>query len=305
MRPDINAVVLADLALKWISARRDALRIPGLLVAISIFAGGLVWALSRQPDLWQRLRYEPLLLLLVIGAPVGMILNSVELYAISRLAKGPMSWRRSFEVTVYGSAANMLPLPGATFVKMIAMKAHGIGYRKGSAMILFTYAIWGGLAFGYSGGALCLLGRTDLGGLFLAIGAGLLLCSALAFADRESWRPIAVVALMRLISFPLETLRYLLALAALGVSVEFLKASVFVVASFVGSAVVLAPSGLGIGESVVAILAPFVQINPAIGFLAAAAGRIVWMAGLLLSALAVFAVNMRGGKSPAQPSVSD
>jgi hypothetical protein len=287
---------MADRVLAWVSERRDRWRRYGLIGALALFTAGLAWATSSIGDLSSRLEPAPLLLLLAIGAPVGMLLNSVELWAISRIAGGPIGWRASLEVTVYGSASNMLPLPGAALTKVVAMKAQGIGYGKGSAMILLSYAIWGGLAFLYSGGALWLLGQGAAAAGFVALGCVLLLGGWLGFARFGTWRLIGVVALMRLISFPLEALRYMLALAALSASVAFIQASVFVVASFLGSAVMLAPSGLGIGETMVALLSPIVEIDPALGFTAAAAGRAVWMAGLILCAGALL-LTAGGGRA--------
>ena len=43
-----------------------------------------------------------------------------------------MRWRTCFEVTIYTSAANMLPLPGGAMAKLAAMKSHGVNYRTGS-----------------------------------------------------------------------------------------------------------------------------------------------------------------------------
>lgn len=296
----VASSTLADRLIRWIHERRDRWRRYGLVAALAVFIGGLAWATSSiGDDIWSRLRIAPLLLLLLIGAPVGMILNSVELHAISRIAGGPIGWRTSLEITVYGSAANMLPLPGGVLTKVAAMKAHGIGYGKGSAMILLSYAIWGGLAFCYSAAALWFLGQGWSAALFLLVGCALLLGCGAAFARFAAWRLIGLVALMRLISFPLEALRYVLAMTALGAAVGFAQASVFIVASFIGSAVMLAPSGLGIGESVVALLAPLVKIDPALGFMAAAAGRVVWMAGLTLFAAAIMLTGRRRHKGSA------
>ena len=288
---------ISDRVIGWVSERRDRWRRYGLIGALVLFTGGLAWSASSIGDLYSRVEPAPLLILFAIGAPVGMVLNSVELWAISRIAGGPIGWRASLEITVYGSATNMLPLPGAALTKVAAMKAHGIGYGKGSAMILLSYAIWGGLAFLYSGGALWLLGQGTAAAGFLALGCTLLLGGAFGFARFGTWRLIGVVALMRLVSFPLEALRYMLALAALSASVAFTQASVFVVASFLGSAVMLAPSGLGIGETMVALLSPLIEVDPAFGFTAAAAGRAVWMAGLMLCAGALLLTS--GGRPAA------
>ena len=266
----------------WITARRDHLRGYGLALALLVFAGGLVWSVNSVPDLGDRIRFAPLLLLLVIGAPVGTLLNSVEMYAISRIAGGPMTWRTSFEITVYTSAANMLPLPGGAIAKLAAMKVHGVGIARGSTMIVLSAAIWGGLAFLYSGGALLWLGHGRVAAAFALAGLGLLLLGGFGFARFGKWRLVGVIALMRIVSFPLEAFRYMLALIAVGASVGFVQSSIFVVASFIASLVVFAPSGLGVGESTAALLSSLIGISAALGFVAAALGRVVRLTGLSL-----------------------
>lgn len=285
----------ADRVVGTLTARRDQWRLYGLAGALLLFGGGLYWAASSIGDIWSRLSIAHLALLLAIGAPVGMILNSIELYAMSRIAGGPIGWRRSLEVTVYTSAANMLPLPGGALAKVAALKAHGAGLGRGSAVLLLTYAVWGGLAFLYSAGALWYLGQTQLAAAFLAPALGFVAVCGAGAARYAAWRLVGVIALARLVSFPIEALRYLLAMAALGTSVAFAQGSVFVVASFIGSAVMLAPSGLGVGETVVALLAPLIKVDPAIGFIGAAVGRAAWMTGLMLTAVALLIVGLRPG----------
>ncbi|WP_129792611.1 lysylphosphatidylglycerol synthase domain-containing protein [Sphingosinicella sp. CPCC 101087] len=285
----------ADQLFEWIARRRDRLRKWGLALAFLVFASGLAWSLQSIPDLGARVRLAPLLLLLVIGAPIGTLLNSVEMYAISRIAGGPMTWRTSFELTVYTSAANMLPMPGGALAKLAAMKVHGVGYGRGSAMILLSSAVWGGLAFLYSGGALFWLGQERIASVFATLGLALLALGGFGFAHFAKPRLVAVVALMRIISFPLEAFRYMLALTAVGASVGFLQASIFVIASFISSAVVFAPSGLGVGESAAALLSSLIGIGAALGFIAATLGRVVRLFGLSLIVGALLLINGRKG----------
>lgn len=284
---------LADRVVAALTARRDRWKRYGLVGAFLLFGCGLYWAASSIGDVWSRLSINHLLLLLAIGAPVGMVLNSIEFYAMSRIAGGPVGWRRSLEVTVYTSAANMLPLPGGALAKVAALKAHGVGLGKGSAVLLLTYAIWGGLAFLYSACALWMLGEAGMAAAFVVPGIGLLATCVTVAARFSVWRLVAVVALTRMVSFPLEAFRYLLAMAALGTTVAFTQASVLVIASFIGSAVMLAPSGLGVGETVVALLSPIIKVDAAVGFVGAAVGRFAWMTGLVLTAAALIVIGFR------------
>ena len=97
----------------------------------------------------------------------------------------------------------------------------------------------------------------------------------------------------RLVSFPFESLRYLLALLTIGASVSFLQSAVYVVASFVGSAIVFAPTGIGVTEGAAAMLSTIVGMSAATGFLAATVGRLARLAGLSVFAGALLLSRRR------------
>lgn len=285
--------VILDDAILWVTDRRATVRKYALAVALAFFAAGLVWAVRATPDLGRDFNFEPLILLLAIGAPISTVLSATETYAVSRIAGGPMRWRTCFELTIYSGAANMLPIPAGGLTKLVGMKAHGVGYRRGSAMLVLTFAIWGGLAFAYAGTALYLLAKPQVAVLF-ALGSVVLLVGAAAgFAQFGQWKLVVVIASMRLISFPLEAFRYLLALIAVGSAATYLQASTLVVGSFIASTIVIAPAGIGMTEAVVAVLASLVGISAATGFLAAAVGRIVRLLGLALMAGGLFLIDRR------------
>lgn len=285
--------LILDDALLWVTDRRDRVRKYALAVALLFFALGLVWAVKATPDLQRDFHFAPLLLLLIIGAPATTVLGATETYAVSRIAGGPMKWGTCFELTIYSGAANMLPIPAGGLTKLAGMKAHGVGYRKGSAMILLTFAVWGGLAFAYAGAALLLIGNARIGTVFGIGSVVLLALAALGFARFRQWQLVGVVAVMRLISFPLEAFRYLLALMAIGSEATYLQSSILVVGNFIAATVVIAPGGIGITEAIVAFLASVAGIGAAAGFLAAAVGRIARYTGLGLLAGGLFLFDTR------------
>jgi hypothetical protein len=222
----------------------------------------------------------PFVGLVILGAPVSIVLSAIEMHAVSRIAGGPMSWRTCFEVTVYSSAANMLPLPGGAMAKLAAMKSHGVNYRTGSAMVVLSFAVWGSLAFLYSSTALVLLHKGEIALVFAVCSITLLGLCWVGYSRFRKWRLVGVLALTRLVSFPFESLRYLLAFLTVGASISFLQSAIYVVASFIGSAIVFAPTGLGVTEGAAAVLSTIVGASAASGFIAATVGRIARLVGL-------------------------
>lgn len=51
--------------------------------------------------------------------------NAVEFGILARLGRVQIPIAKALEITVLGSAANMLPLPGSTLVRVVALKAAG------------------------------------------------------------------------------------------------------------------------------------------------------------------------------------
>lgn len=274
-----------DTAISWASLRRARLRRYGLAGALIVFLAGLYWAIQGSPDLLREVRIAPLLLLIVLSAPLGTVLNTIELWALSRIAGGPMSWRTSLDLTLYTSAANMLPLPGGAITKLAGFRAHGVGYGTATAMIVLSFLAWGGLAFLYSAVALLLQDEPRVAGLFAIASAALLTVSIIGFARYGHWAMVAIVAATRVATFVTDAIRYWLALTAIGVTVSILQCSALVVVAFIGAAVVIAPSGLGVSEAAGALLATFVGITAASGFISTAIQRIARLVGLALIAV--------------------
>lgn len=284
---------LIDRATEWAMERRERLRTFGLIGALIVFVVGLVLAVRATPELGSELKIAPLLLLILLSAPLGTVLNTIELHALSRIAGGPMSWRTSLELTVFTSAANLMPIPGGALTKLAGMKAHGVGYGVGSAMVVLSFMVWGALAFLYSGAALALLGAMPMAATFALAGVALLTVSAFGFARFRSWRMVGIVAGMRIVSFAVDAWRFQLALIAIGVSASYLQCSVFVVVAFIGSAVVIVPQGLGVSEAAGALIATFVGISAGYGFIATAIQRVVRLVGLALIAVGFILIGRK------------
>jgi uncharacterized membrane protein YbhN (UPF0104 family) len=120
----------------------------------------------------------------------------------------------------------------------------------------------------------------------------LLIASVIGFSRYRHWAMVAIVAATRVATFVADAFRYWLALTAIGVTVSLLQCSVLVVVAFIGAAVVVVPSGLGVSEATGALMATFVGITAASGFISTAIQRIARLVGLALMAL-VFALRPR------------
>jgi hypothetical protein len=222
------------------------------------------------------------MLLLAIAGPGSLLLMTAEFYLMTRIGGNPATWRTSLEVTVYTVAANLLPLPGGVIARVTAMKAHGTSVGRSSLVVLLFIGIWGGLSFCWSGVALVFVDYVRLGAAATALGLALLCASGLVVAHLRASRTLCLaVVVTRLAMLTLEVLRMMIAVRVLGSSIDFSGASVFVISTFLGIAIMIVPGGLGVREGVVALLSPLVSLDSAIGFLAVAVDRLARMIGVL------------------------
>ncbi|SJM31306.1 conserved membrane hypothetical protein [Mesorhizobium delmotii] len=281
----------------WGSSHRAFIRNLGLIVAISIFAGGLLLALHSMPGLIERLNATPFVFLVLIAVPATAGLNAVELQIMAAMGGKNIAWASAFEIGVFSSAANMLFLPAGLLSRATALRVYGIGLKLGGSLIVIFMALWFGSAFGYSGFFLLALGHIKIGAGFVTCGSLFIGGSIVFFARlRTGWRLIASALMVKFAGLVLEAIRLCLAAKALGIGLGFDQASTFSIASIIGTVTSFIPAGLGVTEAITALLSPLANIDSAAGFVIAGTNRIAVVLGLLL--LAIFIVGTRRLRRP-------
>ncbi len=289
-----------DQVTAWIAAASDLTKHGGLklkrtvlLLAVILFAGGIILSIRHQPDIFSDLDWRPIALLVAFCVPLAIFLNALEFELSARLIKRRVSIGRALEITLIGSAANMLPLPGAALTRVLGLKAAGAGYKEGAAVTGLIALVWLGVALAVSGAAITLLDNVALGPVLVGIGA-LVTVFAVTTLGRISrnWPLSFLTAIVKVAFVALDALRIYLCLLGLGIDADYLQASAFVIAGVVGSAVSVVPAGLGIREAVSAALAPVVGLVASVGFLAASLNRLLGMLILLPLALGL-AIRLR------------
>lgn len=250
-----------------------------LAVAVAFLLGGIAISLRQHPDVFSSLRWRPALLLVAIGVPLTLFLNAIEFILTGRLVGVTVSFVKALEVTIIGTAANMLPLPGGTLVRVAGLKAAGASYRRGTAGTLLVALVWIGIAFLYAGAWMGTIhfGWTSLG--FMGLGV-VVLVGAVAWAGRlkSSFQSVLFVMTTKSALVVLDSARIYLCFSALGADATFAQASSLAVAGVLGTAVSFVPAGLGVREGVAAALSPLVGLAAGLSFLATFLNR---MLGLL------------------------
>jgi uncharacterized membrane protein YbhN (UPF0104 family) len=253
-----------------------------LLVASVLLSIGVYYSFSQNPDLIRRVDKDWLLVLALVGVPVTIVLNALEFYISARMIDAKVAFLKSIEVTVIGSAANMLPFPGSTMVRVAALKMSGANFKNSALVTLLIAFVWIGVSFIFSGSVLVFYPNNYLGFIFSAVGGGTLIFTMLFIHMMKiKWRYYLKLLLTKVSLVLVDAARILVCFWALDSMIDFSQASVFVISGVVGSAASIVPAGLGVREFVSAGVAPLVGISMSMGLLSATLNRLVGLVVLV------------------------
>ena len=245
-------------------------------LAVLFLLVGVAISLDRNPQVLNNLNWRPVLLLVLVAVPVTVMLSAYEFVLTGRLVGRQIAMSAAIEISILGTAANLLPLPGATLVRVAALKAAGAGYGEGTKATLLVAGLWAGVAFLFAGSWMVRLGVGPISVLFVVVGfIAWLACFAYGVWRCQGATLPVSLSLAKVALVTVDALRMFLCLNALGVAIVFDQAAALAVAGVVGNAVSIVPAGLGIREAVSAGLAPLVGLGAGMAFLAAALNRLL------------------------------
>jgi uncharacterized membrane protein YbhN (UPF0104 family) len=247
-------------------------------LAFAIFVVAAVMAYRHLPSLEARIRWPFLALAAVVGVPALIVVNGAE-YRVAGLVLGRrVPLLESLRVSLLGSAANILPVPGAVLVRTRALRQLGIPYREGGSVTVAVGAGWIGTAGVLSGPLLLWAGRRAVGSLLLLGGSAALAASAWLIARHSAGRTAPLflrVLAVEIAAVAVGTFRYYFVLLGLGIDASLPQAAAFTVAASASSATGLFPGGLGIRELLAGAVSDLVGLTIAVGVFAAAVNRLL------------------------------
>ena len=193
-----------------------------------------------------------------------------------------ISLSKAMEVTIMGSAANMLPLPGSTMVRVAALKLSGAGIKHSTLTTLIVAIVWVSISFLYAGLMLSTFHYDGLGEILSIIGLiSLLVTSITVFSTQIKTVEYLKLIIIKLSLVSVDAVRIYWCFQVFDIELMFSQASAFVISSVLGSAVSIVPAGLGVREVVSAGIAPLVGLAPSAGFLTATLNRVIGLSALL------------------------
>lgn len=237
---------------------------------------------ARDPVLW------PLLVLVVVTAPLTVVCNAAEYRLIGRSLGHDVAPRKAVHVTLAATLANYLPAPGGVAVRTAALTREGTKVRSALWMNGIAALLWLGATGVLAGGVLVwspsLRARAAVmvvvGLAALGIGAVSLLKRTHDVALLSAF--VAVEVLVALVAGA----RVYLSLIAIGDPASFGAALGVSTSTVIAAAVGIAPAGLGVREALAGTVGVAVGIPVASAVAAAAVDRVASQVGLAATALA-------------------
>lgn len=281
--------------MRSIGSRSERTRRVLMVVAFAAFIAMGALALANYPDdVPQDPNWVALVAVGLIGPGLTVLLNAGEYRIQARMVDSRVGAAEALQVTIVGTAANFLPLPGSMVVRTQALAGRA-GYRAAIRTTTVAGATWLFCTTVLAGIALVAIGMPLVGALLLLLGAaGLGACGWLVRRSTARWRRVFVDLLaVETATALVGAARLLGILLALGLDVSVGQAVALTLSGVIASATGIFPSGLGIREAVAAGIASAVDLPAAIGFVATAADRIAGLVVLALASVVVLVVQPR------------
>ena len=292
---------------RWIERWKSWSAKPGsrrllLTAGAFLFFGSLTLALVNLPDSPERVRWRLLLLVPALLAPASMYVSAVEFRLTGALAGRYIGAMESIRVSVVSSLANLLPLPGSFVVRAGHLAGHGVSVGRATAAPAVLALGWTGMSAAAAGALMLTRSQSQWGLVFLAGGAAALLAGFMILNRlnrRRRWLLAGSVVLVETISVGISITRYYVILSALGFDPTLEASTVLALASVLGVVAGIVPGGLGIREVLAGVFGLIVDLDVAVGVLAASVNRLLGL--IALAAVAVLLLAQRRTGSGVAP----
>lgn len=266
-----------------------------MVLALVVFVGAAVGAWRAFPSTERGLDWAPLAVAAVVGVPVAIALNALEFKASGLIVSRRVPLPQAVRITVLGSAANVLPIPGSSIVRVRALAQGGVTYGRAISAAAAVGAVFVGTTI-LVAGLVQLLARPVLGVIWVAVGLGVVRLAHVLVrrgVGAAGHRVTAITIAIEAAFVAVGAVRLWLVLEGLGVDVGASEAVALTVAGALATAVGFFPGGLGIRELIAAGISPLVGLPAAAGLGASVVDRFLWFVVLGVITLG-YVVSGRG-----------
>jgi hypothetical protein len=281
---------------RWLLAAAGVL----FVVAAVAAAVNLPDDVDRDPD-WLALAVVG-----VAGPLLTIVCNGGEFVVQGRLLGRRLHLGEAVRVSVLGTAANLLPLPGSILVRTQALAGRD-GYRRAAASTMVAAVAWIG-ATAALGAALTAFvdGAEALTATLAAAAAVLFVTTGMLVARlRPPSERLAVFGALlgvEAATAAVGAARFYLTIRFLGLDATAAQAIALTMSGVLASATGIFPAGIGIREAIAGAISPLVGLSASVGVVAAAVDRVFGLAVLAVVTATLVVHRNRAGVSAREMS---
>lgn len=272
-----------------------------LAAAILLFFAVTVVALLRLPVLeveWRWLIAAAVLSIAVVGS------NAAEYWLAGRWLDVCVRPIEAVRVTVFASAANLAPIPGAVLVRGRELYSRGASAAAIGRALATIGAGWVAMSFLMATLALWVASATALALVALAMaGACAILVPRLRPEESTKRRIVVSCLTVELLAVTAQAARYYAIFRALSFDADWHQVLGLPLAGALASAAGLFPGGLGLRELLAGGISELVALPAAAGAIGSAADRVIDLLVLATFAALLIALPLekQGGKLGSTP----
>ena len=265
-----------------------------LAIAAAVFVIATGWAWQQVPPEERSFSVGWLAVAFTL-ALVTLLMNALEFSVSAELRGFRSPTQNSWRVSVLGSAANLLPVPGAVVVRAQALRQ--LGERTSGAVIVtgLVGLVWVATA-AVAAGFLVLTtpSHRTLGATFLGVGAMTIIASV-AVLRRGGGQCSTLTRLIAIefASVLVSGLRLYAVARAADLPVDLPAALTISLGGILSHVVGIFPGGLGLKELVSGAFGALVGVAASVGVLASALDRLVVYGALAVAAVPLVIVGRR------------
>jgi hypothetical protein len=279
-----------------------------LVVALVAFVVMGVLAIANFPDVGSGVRWEILVPVGLVGMAMNLVFNALEFDVTARFVGHRVPATRALRVTILGSAANLLPLPGGALVRTQALAAQGARYRH----TITTAAVIGLMSIGAQ---LTLVGLANIaeasaGVLILLIASGIIVIAVsvavlrTAADTRRATRFGFAMLAVEVAYAVVATVRLWLIFEGLGIDVSLPATFAISGVGSVATAIGFFPGALGVKELLTGLVGPLVGVPVAVGVTGAVVSRLFGFV-VLAVASSILLIHDAVHRPPPDPELSE
>lgn len=259
-------------------------------LAVTALVVGAVSAYRSLPD-DASIDWRLLSLVGLLGTPLTVALSALGYRLAAAGAGVDERLVDSVRISVYGTAANLLPIPGGSLVRIEALRRAGVTIGTATGVTIAVGIVWLGVSLTMAG-AIGLWTTPGLAVVFLVAGAVPLL-AAWRILDRVGahWHVAAGLIAVHVGVAVVQAARFWITISAIGASPSVAQTFALGVSVSVAAAAGFLPGGLGVREAVATALGPLIGLTAAQTFLATLLDRIAGLAAIAVIAVVVLAAT--------------